>query len=83
MPLSLFVASPATKSGKGMYYVIPFEILRVHLSALQSFSLLQDIFMQLHTNVKHYETTCRTNELWFTYFWSYSPLEHNRFYHVS
>ena len=44
------------------------------------------IFTKLHTNVKHYETTCRTHEplLLIAYFWSYCPLniEHSHFYHV-
>ena len=51
------------------YYVIPSEIVSVRTSIRQSFHHLyllhtvQNIFTKLHTNVKHYDTTCRTHEL--------------------
>ena len=65
------------------YYVILSEILSVRPAVSVSIicvpsltDTVQDIFMKLHTNVKHYERTCRTHELllWFVYFLNCCPL---------
>ena len=74
---------------------LPSEIFSVHLSIhqhiqhscpLHTSDTIRDIFMKFHTNVKYFETTCKTYELllWFAYFWSSVPLniEHSHFYHV-
>ena len=51
-------------------------ISTTYLCPLCNIKTIWDIFMKLHTNVKHHETKCKTQEsqLWIAYFWSYCPL---------